>query len=77
VTTATQWRESFPSIPWDDPLTVTVMKADGTLVNVLACRLCIADLGLKADDILNRPEEIAVFEAPDDFIEHLATVHGG
>lgn len=77
VTTVTQaqWRESFPDIPWDDPIDVSVMRADGSVLTVLACRLCIADVGLKAQDILTRAPGLAVFETPDDFYDHLATRH--
>src|SRR5262249_1391450 len=75
VTTAQQWRESFPDIPWDDPIPVTVMKADGKTVSVLACRICIADQGLKAQDIIGGKEGTAVFAAPDAFFEHLLSAH--
>lgn len=72
---ADQWRSSFPGIPWDDPLDVSVMRGDGSVMTVLACRICIADVGLKAQDILSRAPGLAVFEAPDDFYDHLATRH--
>lgn len=76
MTTASQWRESFPEIPWDEPIEVTVVRSeDNEMVRVLACRICIADVGLKAQDILGG-EAMSVFEDPDDFIEHLAVAHG-
>jgi hypothetical protein len=77
MTSAAHWRESFPEIPWDEPIDVTVMRGDGTALHVLACRICIADVGLKAADILAGADGLAVFEAPDDFLDHLGTVHAG
>jgi hypothetical protein len=77
MTTAAHWRESFPEIPWDEPIEVTVLRSNGYELNVLACRICIADVGLKAQDIIHGVEGLAVFEKPDDFIEHLAVTHGG
>jgi hypothetical protein len=74
---AAHWRESFPEIPWDDPIPVTVIREDGSPLSVLACRICIADVGLKAQDIIHGVEGLAIFEKPDDFIEHLAVEHGG
>ena len=76
MTSAAEWRESFPMIPWDEPLPILVWREDGSPLSVLACRFCIADLGLKAQDITQGTPDTAVWEKPDDFLEHLATVHG-
>jgi hypothetical protein len=65
-------------IPWDEPIEVTVVQEDGRLRRVLACRFCIAEVGLKAAEILDPAMEgLAAWETPGGFLEHLVTQHGG
>jgi hypothetical protein len=50
----------YPSVPWREPIPVTLtdMKTKG-----LACRLCIALVGLKSSDVGLLPKTRAEFDA--------------
>lgn len=61
--------EPFASgpIPWHEPIAVRLFEDP---VTHYACRLCIAERGLKGSDIPGLPTDKAVVR------EHLALVHG-
>ena len=54
-------------IPWHEP--IAVQRTDDPTIHY-ACRLCIAEHGLKGRDIPGLPTDKAVVR------EHLALVHG-
>jgi len=56
----------WPVVPWLEPLPVRLV--DGCLSG-LACRLCIARNGFKAEDIAK------TFQTEDQFAEHMLIVH--
>lgn len=72
-------REAWPDIPWDEPVFITVVNPHGPDVSVIGCRICIAQIGIKAADILNvlddPDSELSVWREPEGFIEHMQTAH--
>lgn len=71
-----EFRESFPWIPWDDPVKLTVVAEDGRVLVFWGCRFCIAAKGLKAQEMLREAENLAAWEKTDGFIEHMTIIHG-
>ena len=55
----------FPWIYWREPL----MASTASGAAGFACRICVAQLGLKASQIAGLPQNMAEFD------EHLKTVH--
>jgi hypothetical protein len=65
--TETELRQRFPSIPWREPIAIRVtIGAWG-----LACRICIAQRGLRADQVSDLPK------TPEAHARHLAEAHHG
>lgn len=56
---------AYPSIKWREPLPVTCGDSTG-----LACRICIADKGLKGRDVDDLPK------TAEEFQQHLKAEHG-
>jgi hypothetical protein len=62
------WIErEYPALPWRKPILVQTPRVSG-----LACRLCVARLGLRAEEIATSPY---VFPTPEEFDAHIRTVH--
>lgn len=57
-----RWRLDFPWIDWSEPITVATVGSEGRL----ACRVCIAELGLKAGELDGR-----LFDDREQFDEHM------
>jgi hypothetical protein len=57
----------YPHIPWYEP--VIIHRSD-TGIERYGCRICIALDGLAGKDVPDLPE------TPDEWIEHMAIVHG-
>jgi peroxiredoxin family protein len=74
MTTDAELHHAFPWIDWDVPIEITVYNKADERVHVFACRLCIAKLGIRSEDILAGRSE--AWENPSGFMEHMATVHG-
>lgn len=62
-----QLRQLFPQVPWDSPIVLTGASGQRT---EYGCRICIAQHGLKEEEIDQHPKN-----APD-FAVHLLNVHG-
>jgi len=60
--------KTYPTIPWRDPLLITVHGSTGP-TKALGCRLCIAAFGMKGSDIVHFPKTSADFE------RHMAEHH--
>ena len=73
-------KRSFPGIPWDQPVLISIRGNEHSLtptLEVWACRYCVALHGLKAQDVLaNRVPEQA-FKTRADALDHVDRVHHG
>lgn len=58
--------ERYPEIHWYEPVIIQ-HTSGGTF---FACRICIALYGVKGSDMTGVPE------TPEEWIEHMAVVHG-
>lgn len=56
----------FPAIPWREPLRVTLL--DGS-ASGYACRFCVVQLGLNAEDISSLPKN------PEAVLQHIEQEH--
>lgn len=56
-----RWRERFPWVKWEEPAIV-----EGIGEGRLACRVCIAQIGLKAVDVDHR-----LFDRREQFDRHM------
>jgi len=65
-----QLRTAFPAIHWDTPIKIVI--ADG--LEGWACRYCIAQVGLKAQDVIDGAA-LAFFRLPVEVLVHLAREH--
>lgn len=62
--TEAELEQTFPEIPWREPLPVTTPGASG-----LACRFCIALYGLKGSNVGRLPQ------TAEEFAEHMEALH--
>jgi len=46
-----RFEREWPEIPWRTPVPVTGFASDGLIVRRFACRICIAEKGLKGIDV--------------------------
>jgi hypothetical protein len=63
--TLEEWEERFPWIEWREPVRVTSPLGSG-----LACRACIAELGLSGGEIPDLPQTRLAWE------QHMEEIHG-
>jgi hypothetical protein len=69
--------ERYPGIPWREPLTATVVpETNRERWEGFACRVCIAEKGLRGADVLAGQSD-AAFETEEEFRAHFAARHAG
>jgi len=52
-----RFEKQFPDLPWRTPLPISVPgPGPGGLIRRFGCRICIAEHGIKSDDVLNLPK---------------------
>ena len=67
-------RERFPEIEWDSPVLVTIPERDLVL---FCCRICIAQRGIKAAEIVNGTQPRGVFFFRQEAEAHIEGAHSG
>ena len=72
-------RSRFPEIPWDQPVSVSVLPEwgaeSGSPLRRWVCRYCIAMRGISAQELLHGKSEYMAHQTRDDALDHIEMTH--